>query len=67
MADSLGLKGWVRNLGNDKVEAIFEGPEDKVNEMLDWCRKGPSSARVADVETEFGDYTGEFEGFEVIL
>jgi acylphosphatase len=67
MADFLGLKGWVRNLGDDKVEAVFEGSEDKVKEIVNWCKRGPFSARVDSVKTEFNNHTGEFEGFEVIL
>jgi acylphosphatase len=67
MAISLDLKGWVRNLGDDKVEALFEGPEDKVKEMLDWCKRGPPSSRVENIETEINNYIGEFESFEVIL
>jgi len=63
-AVSLGLKGWVRNLENDKVEAVFEGPEEDVKEMLDWCKRGPLSSRVDNVKTEFANYTGEFKSFE---
>jgi len=63
-AESLGIKGWVRNLDNDKVEAVFEGPENKIKEMLEWCKIGPPSARVDNVKTEFADYREEFEGFE---
>ena len=66
MADSLGLKGWVRNFDDDKVEAVFEGTEDKVNQMLEWCERGPPSARVDDVETEHSNYIGDFDRFEVI-
>ena len=66
-ADSLGLKGWVKNLENDTVEVVFEGPEDKVKEMLDWCSKGPSSARVDDLKTYMEEYTGEFEGFGYVF
>jgi acylphosphatase len=64
-AESLGLTGWVRNV-DDKVEAVFEGPEDKVKEMLDWCRNGPSFARVDDIEVELQKFSGEFEGFGII-
>ena len=67
MANSLGLKGWVKNTDDDKVEALFEGKEDRVNQMIEWCRIGPPSARVDDVKTEMSDYTGEFGNFEVIL
>ena len=37
-ADSLGLRGWVKNLENDTVEAVFEGSEDKVKEVLEWLK-----------------------------
>jgi len=64
-ANSLGLRGWIRNL-DDKVEVVFEGSEDKVKEMLEWCKKGPSFAKVDDMKIEFSDYKGEFEGFNII-
>lgn len=66
-ADSLGLKGWVKNLENDTVEAVFEGSDDKVKEVLEWCSKGPPSARVDDMETELSNYIGDLEGFDIIL
>ena len=63
-ARNLGLKGWVKNLDNGDVEAVFEGEEDKVKEMIKWCKKGPDSALVKDVKVEFEDYSGEFEIFQ---
>ena len=63
-ARNLGLKGWVRNLDSGDVEAIFEGEEDKVKEIIDWCRKGSDSALVKEVKVDFEEYTGEFESFE---
>jgi acylphosphatase len=67
MAVSLGLKGWVRNVDDDKVEAVFEGPVDNVKKIVEWCNRGPFSAKVDNVETEISNYTGEFESFEVIV
>ena len=49
-AASLGLGGWVRNNPDGTVEAAFEGPEEPVRRMVDWSRRGPSSARVEDVD-----------------
>jgi len=49
-ATILGLTGWVRNLWDDSVEALFEGPSEAVDAMLRWCRQGPSSAVVTGVE-----------------
>ena len=57
----LGVKGWVRNVG-DKVEAVFEG--EKVDELVSLCKKGPAGASVSDVEVEEEKYKGEFSSFE---
>ncbi|MEA2014120.1 MAG: acylphosphatase [Thermodesulfobacteriota bacterium] len=45
-----GLTGWVRNLRDNRVEAVFEGPGSEIAKMLDWCKKGPTLARVSGVE-----------------
>lgn len=60
-----GVKGWVKNLRDGRVEAVFEGEEESVQEMIDFCREGSSSARVKDVEVEWGKYRGDFSGFEI--
>lgn len=52
-ASLLKLKGWVRNLKDGRVEAVFEGPEDAVKEMLRWCQQGPPAAVVQNVEVEY--------------
>ena len=64
-AEELGLTGWVRNLEDGRVEAVFEGEEYKVNKMVEWCRKGPNYAMVKDVQVIPDEYTGEFKVFEV--
>ena len=63
-AESLGLAGWIRNAADGSVEAVFEGDEERVRSMVDWCRRGPSGARVDDVEVETEEPTGE-TGFHV--
>ena len=50
-ARALGLSGWVRNLADGRVEALFHGPGDAVGRMLEACRHGPPAARVAAIET----------------
>ena len=62
-AQQLGVTGWVMNLADGSVQACFEGGEDDVRAMVDWCRKGPELARVEQVVVEAGEYTGEFSGF----
>jgi acylphosphatase len=64
-AGRLGLTGWVRNLPDGRVEALFEGDEERLRLMLDWCGTGPPGARVERVETRWGGATGGFEGFSV--
>jgi acylphosphatase len=49
-AVELGLSGWVRNLHDGRVEAEFEGPRDALDEMIEWCRRGPSFSRVTRVD-----------------
>ena len=49
-AIGLGLGGFVRNLGDGSVEAAFEGPAAKVEQMVSWCRQGPRLARVRDID-----------------
>ena len=65
MAELLGLAGWVRNLPDGRVEALFEGPSEDVREMVRWCREGPSHAEVEEIETEFDASRGDLTGFEV--
>ncbi len=62
---SLGLRGWVKNLPDGRVEAVFEGEDDALNKMVSWCHKGPAAARVDDVEVEWEEPTGEFEDFSI--
>ncbi|KCZ70459.1 acylphosphatase [Candidatus Methanoperedens nitroreducens] len=65
MAQELGLTGWVRNLGDGRVEAVFEGEQGGVEKMIQWCRRGPEYARVDNIEVIPERYTGEFKGFAV--
>ncbi len=61
-----GVTGWVRNLPDGRVEAVFEGEEDDVRSVIEWCRHGPPFARVENVEVEWEDYRGEFETFSIV-
>jgi len=59
----LGLTGWVKNLSDGRVEAVFEGPKETVEEMIEWCKHGPEGAEVYDIVVEYSDATGEFKDF----
>ncbi|AGB16741.1 acylphosphatase [Halovivax ruber XH-70] len=59
-----GVDGWVRNLDDGRVEAVFEGPEDAVEGIVEWCHEGSPAADVDDVTVEYGEPQGE-DGFEI--
>ena len=60
-ARSLGLGGWVRNNGDGSVEAVFEGDEERVESMVEWCGRGPAYATVENVQVAWEDPRGERE------
>jgi acylphosphatase len=49
-AQQAGVAGWVRNLADGRVEAVFEGPAESVGALVEWCRRGPPHARVTSLE-----------------
>jgi acylphosphatase len=63
-ARSLGLAGWARNNHDGSVEAAFEGAADRVASLVDWCRHGPASARVDELELRWEEPCGD-RGFEI--
>jgi len=65
IAQSLEVKGWVRNCWDGKVEIVIEGDRVKVKELVDWCYQGPGSAIVEKVDTEWEKYRGEFNTFGI--
>ena len=64
-ARALGVSGWVRNLPDGRVEAVFEGPPDAVRALVEWCGQGPPTAVVEHVETRWETPQGEPPGFRV--
>ena len=64
-AFGLGVRGWVKNRRDGSVEAVFEGDREKVDQIIQWCHRGPSEARVKNVSVVWEEYTEEFEDFAV--
>lgn len=64
-ARELEVYGWVKNLPDGRVEAVFQGSEDSVDTMLDRCRRGPRNARVADMTVEEERTDPAMTSFEV--
>jgi acylphosphatase len=62
-AQKRGLAGWVRNRNDGTVEALFAGPADKVDDMLQACRQGPPLAKVAGVAVTPASFPHN-DGFE---
>jgi len=65
LAEGRGVTGWVRNLDDGRVEAIFEGEEADVNALVDFCRGGPRGAVITNVDVTWEEFEGEFQSFEV--
>lgn len=64
-AKVLGVTGWVKNLPDGRVEAVFESEKEKIEQIIEWIKKGPLFSRVDDVKVDFEEYKGEFESFEI--
>lgn len=65
IAQSLEIKGWVRNCWDGKVEIVMEGDEEKVEQLINWCYRGPRSAIVEKIDIEWEKYRGEFNSFSI--
>jgi acylphosphatase len=66
-AVGLGLRGWVKNRFDGSVEVIAEGPKDKVEDLVQWCRHGPPAARVTEINRIDEEFTGEFDAFRIVF
>ncbi|MGE0087410.1 MAG: acylphosphatase [Desulfococcaceae bacterium] len=64
-AQYYGVTGWVRNKNDGTVEAVFEGTENNIVSMLEWCKKGPSRSLVEKTDVSWEDYTGQFSQFRI--
>ncbi len=61
-----GLKGWIKNLPNGKVEAIVVGDPDAVDTFIAWCHKGPPGGAVSEVTVESIPPPPDLEGFSIL-
>jgi acylphosphatase len=65
IARNLGLNGWVKNLRDGRVEAVFEGDKNVIERAIRECNAGPPGAKVLNIEVTWEAYTGDEEGFSV--
>jgi len=61
------VRGWIRNLPDGRVEAVFEGDYTAIDKMIEFCRKGPPAATVKNVEVKQEEWKGEFKDFRILL
>jgi acylphosphatase len=66
-AQSQGVAGWVRNRSDGSVEALLQGPAERVAEVLAWARRGPPGSRVDEVEIDPAEDEAMHSGFELRL
>jgi len=60
-----GVTGWIRNRPDGRVEAVFEGEKETVDKLIEFCKRGPTGARVTNVEIAWEGFKGEFQGFRI--
>lgn len=64
MATQMEIDGWVKNLNDGRVEAVFEGGRNDIEKMIDWCWEGSPQANVEDIDVSWED-PKDIDGFEI--
>lgn len=64
-AEQVGVFGWVRNLPDGSVEALFEGDKDKIEILIELCKTKQPQAQVTGADVAWEEYKGEFGGFDI--
>ena len=65
-AEELNIMGWIRNLRDGRVEAVFEGERENIDRLLDWCNDGPKNAIVKDIQIIDEEFKNEYSNFQII-
>jgi acylphosphatase len=65
-AKKRNVTGWIRNRSDGRVETVFEGDIENVEKMIEFCKIGPPSARVATTDVQWEDYSGQFKDFRIL-
>jgi acylphosphatase len=64
-AQALGLTGYIKNMPDNSVEALVQGEKEKIQAFAEWCKEGPSSAKVDQVEISWQEPQETFTNFEI--
>jgi len=65
VATNLNIKGWVRNLGDGRVEVVAEGDKDNINDFIEFLKTGQDAAIIYKVDIRMEEYKGEFKDFTI--
>ena len=65
LASKLGLNGWVSNLYDGRVEALFEGSRESIEQAIQECRKGPAGSSVSNIDVRWEESSEEYKSFEI--
>ncbi|ETR67053.1 MAG: acylphosphatase [Candidatus Magnetoglobus multicellularis str. Araruama] len=65
-AEKLGVKGWVKNRSDGTVEAVFEGSQDAVDQLIEWCYSGPPNANVTDIAKNWDEPIDNCQSFNSV-
>ncbi len=64
-AKGIGVTGWVRNLPDGRVEVVAQGTKEQVDQLIQWCYRGPEEARVSDIAVADEETAGDFQDFGI--
>lgn len=64
-AKRIGISGWVRNVPDGTVEAVFEGEAAAVDDAIAWCHQGSPLSSVSEVNVVWEDWVGDLNGFKI--
>jgi acylphosphatase len=64
-AVELGLTGWVRNLPDGTVEAVFEGPRETIEKAIEWCKSSQPHAQVTGADVDWEEFEGKYSSFNI--
>ena len=65
-AGEFGLRGWVRNLRDGRVQIVCEGEEEAIGKLIAWSRQGPEGAHVEGVDVDWEEAAGECDDFRIL-
>jgi acylphosphatase len=66
-AEAIGLTGYTKNLRDGSVEVVAEGEREQLEQLIVRLKVGPRDARVDQVDVNWSDYSGKYDGFDIVF